>query len=176
MNDDAAAIVAISQLYPRYSDAVWRFDYDAFAELFVENAEWRISGRAYLGRAAIRNAIESILGPNFIRVRIVFGLPIVTVGGDGTACARMYMTEHCAWKSGERSISFGTYHDRFRLTSEGWKFAWRLFELDYRGSPDLTGTWHDNPDRGPPPELPASDENTVDHASTRWELARGEQA
>ncbi|MBU6267321.1 MAG: nuclear transport factor 2 family protein [Sphingomonadales bacterium] len=175
MADDTAAMLAINQLYPRYTDAVWRFDYDAFADLFTDDAEWRISGRTYQGRAAIREAIAAILGPNFIRVRIVFGTPILTVASDGTASARMYMTEHCAWKSGERSISFGTYHDRFRLTANGWKFAWRMFELDYRGSPDLTGTWHDNPDRGAPPVMPDRHENTADHASTRWGLAQGER-
>ena len=171
MSDETAAIVAISQLYPRYADAVWRHDYAAVAALFSDAGEFRISGRVYAGRAAIRDALATILGNNFLRVRIVFGTPILTVAGDGTASARTQMTEHCAWKNGDRNIALGTYHDRFVRTPAGWRFDWRLFELDYRGPPDLSGTYFDNPDRGAPPAMPPRDALTHDHASARWGLA-----
>jgi uncharacterized protein (TIGR02246 family) len=158
----------IRQLQARYTDAVWRHDYAAFADCFTEDGEWRISGMILKGRAEIKNTIERILG-NFRRVLISFGTPILTVG-DGTATGRTYITEKCAWKNGESNISIGLYYERFVEDGDRWRFAWRLFQLHYRGPPDLSGTYFDNPDFGAPPGMPDIDERTIDVASTRWKL------
>jgi hypothetical protein len=168
MTDLVVADVGIRQLHARYTDAVWRHDYDAFADCFTAQAEWRISGKVFRGRAEIRATIERILG-NFRRVLISFGTPILEVG-DGAATGRTYINERCAWKNGNTNISIGRYYERFVDEGGRWRFDWRLFQLHYRGPPDLTGTFFDNEDYGPPPGMPDPDANTIDHASIRWGL------
>src|SRR5579859_7611840 len=171
MTNLVVAETGIRQLHARYTDAVWRHDYDAFARCFTEHGEWRISGRVFSGRARIREAIEQILS-RLNRVLISFGTPILTVGGDGTVTGRTYITERVVWKNGNTNISIGRYYERFVDEGDGWRFAWRLFQLHYRGPPDLSGPFFENPDYGPPPGMPGLDANTDDHASARWGLSR----
>ena len=44
MTDFTTAEAGIRALHQRYTDAVWRQDFDAFARCFAEDGEWRISG------------------------------------------------------------------------------------------------------------------------------------
>jgi hypothetical protein len=74
MTELVVAEAQIRQLQARYTDAVWRQDYAAFADCFTEDGEWRISGMILRGRPQIKEAIERILG-NFRRVLISFGTP-----------------------------------------------------------------------------------------------------
>lgn len=166
MTDPIHAEFGIRQLHARYTDAVWRQDFSAFADCFVADGEWRISGMIFRGRAEIEAGITRILG-NFRRVLITFGTPIVDVG-DGMATARTYITEKCAWKNGNTNISIGTYYEHLVDEGDRWRFRWRLFQLHYRGAPDLTGTHFHNPDYGPPPVMPDLDANTDNHAGARW--------
>ena len=168
MTELVVAEAEIRQLQARYTDAVWRHDYAAFADCFTAEGEWRISGMILKGRAEIQSTIERILG-NFRRVLISFGTPILKVG-DGTATGRTYVTEKCAWKNGDTNISIGRYYERFVADGDRWRFAWRLFQLHYRGPPDLSGTYYENPDFGAPPGMPDMDTGTIDHASARWKL------
>ena len=170
MTELVVAEAQIRQLHARYTDAVWRQDYAAFADCFTEDGEWRISGMVLKGRTDIKAMIERILG-NFNRVLISFGTPILSVGA-GSATGRTYITEKCAWKNGERSTSIGRYYERFVEDGDRWRFAWRLFQLHYRGPADLSGTFYDNPDFGAPPGMPDSDAGTDNHASARWKLDR----
>lgn len=164
---------AIRDTQARYTDAVWRKDVDAFAGCFTPHAEWRISGRVFRGREEISNGISVIFG-NFITVLITFRSPIITML-DGEPCARTYIDEKCAWNNGNRNISIGRYYERFAEHDGRWLFNWRLFELHYRGDPDLSGTFFEHPDYGPPPAMPPLDANTIDMASNRWGLpASGE--
>ncbi len=167
----AVAECGIRQLHARYTDAVWRQDLDAFADCFTPEGEWRISGRVFRGRAEIRESIRQILG-NFKRVLISFGTPIIEVA-ETTATGRTYVNERCAWKNGNTNISIGRYYERFVLDEDRWRFAWRLFQLHYRGPADLTGPFFDNPDYCAPPGMPGLDALTEDHASARWQLPSG---
>ena len=168
MIDPMAAEFGIRQVQSRYTDAVWRKDYDAFAGCFAKDGEWRISGRVFRGRQEIRDGISIILD-KFIRVLISFRAPIVSVK-DGMVTARTYIDERCAWKNGNTNISVGTYYEHFVEEDGELLFKWRLFELHYRGAPDMTGTFFDHPDYGPPPAMPPLDALTEDMASKRWGL------
>ncbi|MCB2077544.1 MAG: nuclear transport factor 2 family protein [Novosphingobium sp.] len=168
MNDLMAARLGVQDVQARYTDAVWRGDPDAFANCFAENAEWRISGRVFRGREEIRSGISVIMA-NFIHVLITFRVPIVSIGETGIA-ARTYIDERCAWKNGDTNIAIGRYYDRFVEDGDRLLFKWRLFELHYRGAPDMTGTFFDHPDYGPPPAMPPLDALTEDMASKRWGL------
>jgi uncharacterized protein (TIGR02246 family) len=168
MTDLMAAERGIRDLHARYTDAVFRQDFDAFADCFADEGEWRISGRVFRGRQEIREGISIILD-KFIRVLITFRTPMVELV-DGEIVARSYVDEKCAWKNGNRNISIGRYYERFVEEGGRWRFSWRLFQLLYRGDPDLSGTFFDHPDYGPPPGMPPLDANTEDMASARWGL------
>jgi uncharacterized protein (TIGR02246 family) len=172
MTDFVVAESQIRQLHARYTDAVWRQDFEAFADCFTVDGEWRISGMLFRGRGEIKDAIERILG-NFRRVLITFRTPIIEVG-DRSATGRTDIDEKCAWKNGNTNISIGRYYERFVEDGDRWRFAWRLFQLHYRGAPDLTGTFFDNPDFGAPPGMPGLDVNTEDFASARWQMPPAE--
>ena len=51
------AETGIRQLHSHYIDAVWRKDPVAFGMCFTEDAEWRISGMIFRGRADITESI-----------------------------------------------------------------------------------------------------------------------
>ena len=169
----AEAQAGIGDLHARYTDAVWRQDCDAFAECFTPGGEWRISGRVFRGRQEIRDGIAVILD-KFHGVLITFRTPILTVG-DGIASGRTSVDERCAWKNGNTNISVGVYYERFVEAGDRWLFDWRLFEIHYRGPPDMTGDFLPRGDWGPPPGMPPRDAGTGEMASARWGLpAAGE--
>jgi hypothetical protein len=168
MTSLADAQAGIRDLHARYTDATFRKDYDAFAGCFTPDGEWRISGRVFKGRQDIRDGIATIM-ENFIRVLITFRNPILSVG-DGVASGRTYIDERCAWKNGKTNIAIGLYYEHFIEMDGVWLFKWRLFERHYTGAPDMTGTFDEHPDYGPPPAMPPLDANTGDMASVRWGL------
>ena len=170
MVDLIAAERGIRDLQARYTDAVFRKDFDAFAECHTRDGEWRISGRVFRGRAEIREAISIILD-KFVRVLITYRTPILDVV-DGQVVGRTYIDEKCAWKNGDTNISMGIYYEHFVEQGGRWRFQWRLFQMLYRGDPDLTGTFYDFPDYGPPPAMPPRDAVPEDTATARWGIAR----
>jgi len=91
---------------------------------------------------------------------------------DGRAFGRTYIDERCAWKNGDTNISMGIYYEHFVEQGGRWLFNWRLFQMLYRGDPDLTGTFYDFPDYGPPPGMPPRDALPEDTATARWGLAK----
>lgn len=162
MSDPQAARAGIAELHARYTDAVWRKDAASFAQCFTAQGEWRISGMELQGRDQIAETIERILS-RLDRVLITFGTPILSVG-EGVASGRTYIDERCAWKDGNRTVSIGRYYERFVEVDGCWLFDWRLFQLLYRGPPDLTGEFFDPEDWGPPPGMPPRDATTQDMA------------
>ncbi len=171
MSDFLAAEAGIRQLHAQYTDAVWRKDHLAFGECFTQDAEWRISGMLFRGRTEIIDSIERILSGAH-HILMTFRTPIIELTGAGAASGRCYVTEQCSWKNGDTNQSIGRYYEYFALDGDRWRFSWRLFQLHYTGPPDLTGTWHEHPDYGPPPGMPPRDVMTSDHASAKWGLPK----
>ena len=91
MTDFTVADSGIRQLHARFADAVWRKDADAFARCFAEDAEWKIAGQHFRGRAEIGATIGRLLDA-CARVQIIAGTPILEVG-QGAATGRIQMTE-----------------------------------------------------------------------------------
>lgn len=168
MTDLLLADAEVRMLHQRYTDAVWRRDYDAFSECFTADAEWRISGMALVGRAQIRETFELIM-LRLDHVFISFRSPILHVT-DGEVSARTYIDERCVWASGDTNIALGCYYDRFHQQDGRWYFKWRLFQPFYRGAPDMTGEFFQPQDYGLPPAMPPLDELTEDTSSARWAL------
>jgi uncharacterized protein (TIGR02246 family) len=155
MSDFLRAEAGIRQLHAHIVDAVWRKDAPAFGDCFTPDAEWRLAGMVLSGRAEITAAFARLMG-NVERTLMTFRTPILTVG-DGTATGRTYVTEQNAFKDGKPGSTIGTYWERFETDGARWRCAWRLFQLHYIGPPDLTGTFFDQPDYGPPPGFPPPD-------------------
>jgi uncharacterized protein (TIGR02246 family) len=171
--DDLAAISAgVKQLHARYTDAVWRKDAEAFAACFAPDGEWRISGMVMRGRAEIGDTIARILG-RMHRVLFTYGDPVID-RVDGELVARVMVNERVAWADGQTNISIGRYYERLAEVEGRLCFAWRLFELHYRGPPDLTGDWFDHADYGPPPGMPPLDALPLDTSSAKWNVGTKE--
>jgi hypothetical protein len=162
MTDFIVAESAIRQLHARYADAVWRKDYDAFGDCFTEDAEWRISGMILRGRVEIVDAMKRLM-PRFRRVLITLRTPILEVG-NGTATGRTYLSEQSVFEDGRPYGPLGLYYERFVDQGERWRFSWRLFQTLYSGPPDMSGTFFENPDYGPPPAMPPLDAQTHNHS------------
>jgi hypothetical protein len=171
MTTFAEVEAGIRQLHARYSDATWRKDAGAFAECFTPDGEWRISGMVLKGRPQIAETIDRILS-RMNRVLISFRTPLLDLSADGVT-GRTMIDERVSWADGSANVSIGRYYERFVEADGRWFFSWRLFQLHYRGPPDLSGTWFDHPDYGPPPGMPPLDAGTEDMASKRWDLPEG---
>lgn len=168
MIDLAAADAGIRQLHARYTDATWRKDAAGFAECFTPDGEWRISGMVMRGREEIAATIDRILG-RMNRVLFTFRTPLLDLSG-GEVTGRVMIDEKVSWGDGSSNIAIGCYYERYAELDGRWFFSWRLFEPHYRGPPDLTGTWFDQPEWGPPPAMPPRDTPTLDMAKVRWGL------
>lgn len=161
MDDLLSARDGVRDLLSRYTDAVWRNDYQAFGDCFTDDAEWRISGKVLGGRREIIKSITAAMTP-FRRILIKFENPIVSLDGQG-ALSRVYLTEHAAFTETGTLMTVGAYYDRVVCQGERWRFSWRLFDLHYVGPPDLSGTFYDNAEHGPPPAMPRLDAVPPDH-------------
>lgn len=168
MTDLVAIDASIRQLHARYSDAVWRKDAQAFADCFAPDGEWRISGMVMRGREAIAATIGRILG-HMNRVLFTYHQPLLNIAG-GEVCGRAMVEEKVSWANGKANVSIGRYFERYAEVDGRWCFTWRLFELHYRGAPDLSGEWYEHPDYGPPPAMPPLDAVPLDTSSKRWNL------
>lgn len=158
MNDFAAAEAEIRQLYACYADAVWRKDFAAVADCYTEDAEWRIGGAVLSGRVDIVGHLQMVLR-NFRRVLVTSRTPVIAVVG-ATATSRAYLTEQGAFTDGHAITPIGTYFDRMVRQADRWRFTWRLFQTSYVGPPDLSGSFYENPDFGPPAAMPELDAMT----------------
>ncbi len=166
MNDSVTE--AIRELHARYTDAVWRKDFVAFANCFTRDGEWRIGGLELRGRKQIEETIAKILG-NFRKVLITFQSPILHVGDDGVS-GRTYIQEQVARADGGANISIGRYYERFVLDEGRWRFSWRLFQRHYSGPADLSGEFFEWEDYGPPPGMPPLDAPSGSFAAARWNV------
>ncbi|MCJ2181010.1 nuclear transport factor 2 family protein [Novosphingobium album (ex Hu et al. 2023)] len=158
-----AAEAGIRQLHARYTDAVWRKDVAAFGDCFALDAEWRLSGVVISGRGNI-SAFMAAAFEKYRRILLTFRNPVVSLTGSGQATARTYVSEQSVLADGTAYGPIGTYYERLVEEAGIWRFAWRLFLTEYIGPPDLSGTFFDNPDFGPPPAMPPLDEPSYDRS------------
>jgi uncharacterized protein (TIGR02246 family) len=160
MSDFLRAECAIRQLQARCVDIIWRQDAKGYADCFTEDGEWKIAGLHMRGRAEIEATFAKLLGL-CERVITTISTPILDVG-EGTATARTYVSENAKLKNGQTAHTIGVYHERYVEEEAGvWRFKWRHWSLKYRGPIDLSASFYDTPDYGPPPGMPAADEPTT---------------
>ncbi|MFJ8626411.1 LUD domain-containing protein [Kitasatospora sp. NPDC093550] len=62
----------------------------------------------------------------------------IEIDGD-TATGRASMHELARLKNGTEGLNYAVYHDRYRRTADGWRFAERVYEVRYLDTTPLTG-------------------------------------
>lgn len=62
----------------------------------------------------------------------------IRIDGD-TATGRAYMQEIARTRDGRQGINFAIYHDSYRRTPDGWRFAERVYEVRYLDTTPLAG-------------------------------------
>lgn len=159
MDDHTVAEAGVRSLHAAYADAIWRKDYAAAADCYTADGEWRNGGLALKGRQEIASALETFM-VRFDCVFMTFRNPVVWAQGD-EILARTYITEQNVQVSGEPRMAMGVYFDRIVRDGGVWRRRWSLFQLQYRGPGDFSGTFFRQPDYGPPPGFPALDAVTV---------------
>jgi len=108
---------------------------DEWSELFADDGEMVLFGQTYRGPAAIRAAVGAGRGAAALSVHAITNQRIDIVSeseATGTVYIIVYAGER---KDGGPAAAkmvapamVGTYHDAYRKTPKGWKFARRAFE------------------------------------------------
>ena len=63
-------------------------------------------------------------------------------------------------KDGSAQRTLAVYYDRLSEDDGVWRFQWHHFSLYYLGPPDLSASYLDAMEYGPPPGFPADDDPT----------------
>jgi hypothetical protein len=108
---------------------------DEWSELFAEDGELRLFGQTHVGPAAIRTAVGAGRGPSALSVHAITNQRIDIVSeseAQGTVYIILFAGER---KDGGPVAAaqiapgmIGTYHDAYKRTATGWKFARRAFK------------------------------------------------
>jgi uncharacterized protein (TIGR02246 family) len=141
---DAQAIadrVEIEALRGDSIDAQMMDDYDRFASLFTADGVWRIPAvnAEFAGREQIRAGIRRLkeeLWEYFVQTTHP---GTIQLDGD-TASGRAYVLSFGRFRDGGSHLNYSAYHDRYRRTADGWKFAERVDEVVYLDTAPLTGS------------------------------------
>jgi hypothetical protein len=136
---DLADRVEIDVLRGEFSDAAMMNNHERLGSLFTSDGAVRIphGGIDAIGPAQIRdmgNRREN-LAACFIQNTHPGTLEI---DGD-TASGRVYVYELFQLRDGTSHVNYAVYHDRYRRTSDGWRFAERVYQVMYQDSTPLPG-------------------------------------
>jgi ketosteroid isomerase-like protein len=133
--------VEIEALRGEFTDAAMMREYDRFASLFTQDGVWRMPyvGVEFTGREEIRAGIERAqehLWEYFVQNTHAGSIEL---DGD-TATGRAYVSEFGRMRDDRSQLHYALYHDRYRRTLEGWKFAERVYEIRYLDTTPLAGS------------------------------------
>jgi len=133
MNDfqQIADRVEIDALRAEFTDAAMMRDRSRLAALFTTDGVLRMPNVPIelVGREQIR------IGGERLQSRWDFFVQnshpgIIEIEGD-TATGRTYLQELARLIDGSSGQNFAVYHDTYRRTAEGWRFAERVYEVRY---------------------------------------------
>lgn len=132
----------IEALRGEFTDAGMMGDYDRFASLFTEDGALRMPhvNVEFVSRAEIRAAVERLQGLWDYMVQTPHP-GTIQLEGD-TAVGRSYVSEIGHMRNGSSQLNYAIYHDRYRRTPDGWKFAERVYEILYLDTTPLAGSGH----------------------------------
>jgi ketosteroid isomerase-like protein len=130
----------IEALRGEVTDALMMHDYERFASLFTVDGAWRMPhiGVEFVSREQIRAGVERMQGlwDYFVQTTHPGSIQLA---GD-TAVGRAYVSEFGRMRDGRSELNYSLYHDRYERTSDGWRFAERVYEVRYVDTTPLTGS------------------------------------
>ncbi|MFJ1810987.1 MULTISPECIES: LUD domain-containing protein [unclassified Streptomyces] len=142
MNDFQAIAdrVEIEALRGEFTDAAMMRDRPRLASLFTPDGALRMPNipAEMVGREEIRVQGERLQSLWDFFVQNTHPGTIL-LDGD-TATGRAYIQELARTLDGRQGLNYAVYHDRYRRTAEGWKFAERVYEVRYLDTSPLAGT------------------------------------
>ncbi|MER6924365.1 nuclear transport factor 2 family protein, partial [Streptomyces spiralis] len=142
MNDfqEIADRVEIEALRGEFTDAAMMRDRARLAALFTPDGVLRMPNVPIelIGRQEIRTGGERLQSQwDFFVQNSHPGT--IRIDGD-TATGRTYMQEVARLLDGRSGLNFAIYHDTYRRTPQGWKFAERVYEVRYVDTTPLGGS------------------------------------
>ena len=132
--------VEIEALRGEFTDARMMGDWDRFASLFTQDGAVRMPhiNVELVSREEIRAGVERLQG---LLEYFVQTMHPGTIQLDGdTALGRAYISELGRMRDGSSQLNYAVYHDRYRRTPDGWKFAERVYEVRYLDTTPLGGS------------------------------------
>lgn len=123
--------IEVAALPAEFADAGMTRDLDRLANLFTEDGVWRIPGVIDItGRAEIRAAIDRLQGAwEFLIQQVHPGSITFSDPSGDTATGRSYIHEVGRFRDGALHVNYSVYHDQYRRTADGWRFAARSYEV-----------------------------------------------
>ncbi|MEW1774031.1 nuclear transport factor 2 family protein [Streptomyces sp. NPDC086777] len=141
MNDFQAIAdrVEIEALRGEFTDAAMMRDRPRLASLFTPDGTLRMPDipAEHVGREEIIAGGERLQSQWDFFVQNTHPGAIV-LDGD-TATGRAYIQEIARTLDGRQGLNYAIYHDRYQRTTEGWRFAERVYEVRYLDTSPLTG-------------------------------------
>jgi uncharacterized protein (TIGR02246 family) len=132
--------VEIEALRGEFVDAVMMHDYDRLASLFTEDGAVRIPhvGAEAVGRDQIRAGVERMQAQWDCFVQMTHP-GTIKLDGD-SASGRAYISELMFGPQHGSHRNHSVYHDCYRRTPDGWRFAERRYEIRHLDTTPLTGS------------------------------------
>jgi ketosteroid isomerase-like protein len=132
--------VEIEALRGEFTDAAMMRDRVRLASLFTEDGALRMPNvpAEMVGREEIRTAGEQLQARWEIFVQNTHP-GTIRLDGD-TATGRAHIHEVVRTSDGHEGLNHAIYHDRYRRTADGWKFAERVYEVRYLDTSPLAGS------------------------------------
>lgn len=132
--------VEIEALRAEFSDAVMMSEPARIAALFTEDGVLRMPDVPVEadGPEQIRRSAERLQEAWVFFVQTSHA-GTVRLSGD-TASGRTYLHELARLQDGRDGVNYGVYHDSYRRTPDGWRFAERVYEVRYFDASPLPGT------------------------------------
>jgi uncharacterized protein (TIGR02246 family) len=116
--------LALRELVDTYSDAVMRYDADAWIDTWAEDGEWAFRGRTVTGKSQILSTWKAAM-QDFRGVVFLCQPGSVVVDGD-RASMITHTFEHLVLPDGTIKLQSGLYKDT-AVRTEKWRFARREF-------------------------------------------------
>jgi ketosteroid isomerase-like protein len=132
--------VEIEALRGDFSDAVMMGERARLASLFTPDGVLRMPNVPVelAGRDEIRAWGEEVQGSFDFFVQTTHP-GTIQLDGD-TASGRAHLQELIRLRDGGSYLNYAIYHDRYRRTADGWKFAERVYEVKYLDTSALAGS------------------------------------
>jgi ketosteroid isomerase-like protein len=132
--------VEIEALRGDFSDAVMMGERARLAALFTPDGVLRMPNVPVelAGRDEIRAWGEKVQGSFDFFVQTTHP-GTIQLDGD-TASGRAHLQELIRLRDGGSYLNYAIYHDRYRRTADGWKFAERVYEVKYLDTSALAGS------------------------------------